>query len=203
LLRDPIERVISHYYFVLRQPTHYLHQAVTAQSLSLRDYVSTGLASELDNGQTRYLAGALDLPFGACSRRHLELAKQNLLRHFAVVGLVERFDETVLMAKKLFAWKHVYYTPDNVTRDRPRREQLAASDLAAMEGTNVLDLELYDFAKVLFEKQRHSFLPGFMPETELFRSMNRCYQDYVELRAQGRFIKAFLRRAFRTTLVAF
>src|SRR5207249_2987233 len=97
-LRAPVERVLSHYSFVLRQPTHYLYEKVACQKMPLRDYALGGVAAELDNGQTRYLAGALDLPVGQCTRKHLEEAKRNLDTYCAVVGLVERFDESLLLA---------------------------------------------------------------------------------------------------------
>jgi hypothetical protein len=195
LLRSPVQRLLSHYYFVLRQPNHYLHSAVTLQKMSLGDYIRSGLSPELDNGQTRYISGSLDLPFGACAREHVELAKRNLLKHFAIVGLVEGFDETLLLAKKRFGWESVFYTRKNVTEGRLRQDQLARSELAAIEVTNGFDLELYDFARVLFEKQLASLQPRFALEVDFFRSLNHFYQDYMHLRSKGRFTKALVRRA--------
>src|SRR5262249_32296132 len=114
-LRHPMERCISHYCFVLQQPSHYLYERVAGGRMVLRDYLRSGVAAELDNGRPRYLSNALDLPFGQCGREHLETAKQNLRRHFAVVGLVEQFDESLLMIKRRFGWGRVYYTRRNIT----------------------------------------------------------------------------------------
>src|SRR3989442_9425283 len=55
ILREPIDRVISHYYFVRRDPTHYLYE--TSQRLSLRDFVVACGRDEPNNDQTRLLAG--------------------------------------------------------------------------------------------------------------------------------------------------
>src|SRR2546426_12314755 len=35
ILRNPVERMISHYYYVLRSPDHYLYDRVTSQKMSL------------------------------------------------------------------------------------------------------------------------------------------------------------------------
>src|SRR6185436_7498297 len=97
MLRDPVERMISHYYYVLRTRGHYLHELVTTKGIGLKDYAVGGLSEELDNGQVRLISGCgRRPPYGACSREFLELAKQNLRERFALVGLAERFDETGL-----------------------------------------------------------------------------------------------------------
>ena len=58
MLRDPADRIISHYYFVLRKAGHYLYKEVTSRNMTLRDDVVSGISSELDNGQTRLVSGA-------------------------------------------------------------------------------------------------------------------------------------------------
>src|SRR5689334_6319058 len=55
MLRDPIDRVISHYYFVRGDPSHYLYDH--AQKLSLKEYVEFCDRQEPNNDQTRLLAG--------------------------------------------------------------------------------------------------------------------------------------------------
>jgi hypothetical protein len=61
-LRDPIDRIVSHYYFVLRTPSHYLYEQVTSQRMTLDDYVRSGISGELSNGQTKLLAGDEENP---------------------------------------------------------------------------------------------------------------------------------------------
>ncbi len=60
MLRDPVERIVSHYYFVLSKPDHYLHAAVKGGGevggggMTLHEYVERRTSIELDNDQTRY-----------------------------------------------------------------------------------------------------------------------------------------------------
>ena len=65
VLRDPIDRIISHYYFVQRDERHYLHQVV--QGMSLEEYMSSGSSTEMLNDQTRLLAGGATAETGHLS----------------------------------------------------------------------------------------------------------------------------------------
>ena len=121
ILRHPVERIISHYYYVLRTPEHYLHADVAANKIDLENYVYRGISTELDNGQTRllsgYLSGAVhnqDIDYGGCTREMLEKAKNNLSNHFSVVGLSEHFDESLLLMKQRLGWRSPYYVKHRV-----------------------------------------------------------------------------------------
>src|SRR5215831_12159156 len=41
LLRDPIERAISHYYFIRRTPRHPIYREVMSQRMTLLDYIKS------------------------------------------------------------------------------------------------------------------------------------------------------------------
>ena len=57
ILRDPVDRVISNYYYVLRTPSHYLHHEIRSQGMSLREYLRSEMNPQLDNAQRRLLSG--------------------------------------------------------------------------------------------------------------------------------------------------
>jgi hypothetical protein len=195
-LRHPVDRIVSHYYFVLRDPTNYLHEEVAGRGMTLRDYAISGIATELDNGQTRYLSNSLDLPYWKCTREHLEIAKHNLKR-CALVGLTERFDESLLMLKERLGWGRVFYMPRNVTASRIRLESLTGYDLAGIETSNALDLELYDFARTLFERQVAASYGQLRADLARFRFLNNCYQDLLALRGMIRPVKRFVQAVLR------
>ena len=48
MLRDPVDRIISNYYYVLRAKDHRLHQRINAEKMSLADYVTSKLNSQLE-----------------------------------------------------------------------------------------------------------------------------------------------------------
>jgi hypothetical protein len=97
-LRAPVDRIISRYYYTVRRPDNYLCDTIVSQKMDLKDSVCSGVSTELDNDQTRLLSGVgRKTPFGQCTTELLERAKRNIREHFAVVGLSERFDETLLL----------------------------------------------------------------------------------------------------------
>ncbi|MGB6301523.1 MAG: sulfotransferase family 2 domain-containing protein [Rivularia sp. (in: cyanobacteria)] len=181
MLRDPIERIISFYYYVLRNPDHNHHNLITSKNLGLKDYVKSGIGKQLDNGQTRLLSGidALDIEFGNCSEEMLERAKLNLKKYFTVVGITENFDESLLLMKSKLNWKKsILYTKNNVTKKRPKKLDVSQVDLREIEKLNEFDLEIYRYAKelLIYQLQENSI------ENKLhkFIFLNNSYQTYTK-----------------------
>jgi hypothetical protein len=177
LLRDPIERAISHYYYVLRTPKHHLYKIVTSKEMGLEEYIKSGITKELDNGQTRLLAGpqfnsGVDVEFGHCTSELLEQAKRNLSTYFKVVGLTEEFDRTLLLLKRTFGWKDIFYLARNVSQKRPSRQEIPAAALRAIEAQHQFDLELYHAAAAAFRQQIAEQDATFHQELRVFKVLN-------------------------------
>jgi len=173
LLRDPIERVISEYHFARTTPTHHLYARIHAEGLSLRRVFELGIEPMMENAQTRMLSGGwYTAQFGECSREALDAAIDNLENHFAVVGLTERFDETLLLLKAAFGWRNVFYVRRNVAPARPRQSDLSPATLERVRQHNLLDLALYDYAVERFERQMQQAGPGFRQRVEVFQTAN-------------------------------
>lgn len=153
LLRNPVDRVISHYYFVKRTPRHYLYPRVTAENMDLAAYITSRLTEELDNGQVRLLCGVdRDIPWGACGREHLEQAKRNISEHFAVAGVLERFDESLALMGHKLDWQWVpHYENQNITKEK--NERLEPFTLDVIRKANELDLELYEWVSARLDKE--------------------------------------------------
>ena len=156
MLRDPIDRVVSHYHYVLANPDHYLHAKIAGGSFTLHDYAVTRASHELDNDQVRWLCSRhhFDVPVGQVSRQMVDEAKWNLENAFAVVGLMERFDDSLRCLSAAFGWKDVAPKERrNVNAARPTIQQIPEDTLRAIREINRYDIELYDFALGLFEEQ--------------------------------------------------
>jgi hypothetical protein len=184
LLRDPIERIISLYYFVSSLPEPLRPDYFPGDDMSLQDWIKKKVAIDVDNAQTRMLSGGLHaVPFGQCTEEDLRRAKQNLKNHFAVVGLTKRFDETLLLLKRTLGWQEALnYTRQNVTKKRPKRDDLPTESLAVISDANRLDIELYRYAENLFEEQIHQQGITFSVEVKVFQVKKRFRHLHSKLK---------------------
>jgi hypothetical protein len=169
MLRDPAKLAISQYRYVLRTPGHRHHDQ--AQGMSLREYIESGLALEMDNSQTRAVAGDIGTPYRGCTPEMLETAKRNLAEHFAWVGITERFDESVVLLGRTFGWPDVRYVSANVARGAAPPSE---SELELVRRSNHLDQELYDHCYRLLD-ERIAGEPGFADALEEFGQANARY----------------------------
>jgi Sulfotransferase family len=168
VLREPVERTFSLYWHLYRRRPN---------DMSLLEFVSRPPYIEVDNDQTRRLAG-IEPELNGCGPDMLNRAKENLRRSFRVVGLTERFDETLILLKRMFGWQRaLLYYPKNESSGRPRANSLSPDVIAAIRKRNELDLELYDFARQLLDEAIAAQGPGFRDELETFRATRRAWLD--------------------------
>jgi hypothetical protein len=146
VLRDPIDRVMSAFYFAHTYKLHPLYRKFRREKWTLEDFVRR---LPRDNVQCKIVAGAeYNLP---CTKAIFEQAKENLLRHFSVVGLSERFEESLALMKLRFGWKLWRYSSFNVTRARPKKQDLSQGTLDLIAAKNSFDLALYECAANIFQ----------------------------------------------------
>ena len=184
VLRDPVDRVISSYYYIRRTPGIPVSKAILEGGLSLEDYVRSGLGLDPHNYQTRILAGLPELDATWERTREvlakpidssaLERAKENLDLHFEVVGLTEAFDEFLALCALRLGWRpsSLVYDRRNVTGDRPELSAVPASTIELIRDSNRLDQALYDHAKRLFERAARDAEPALGELVTLSRRAN-------------------------------
>ncbi len=168
MLRDPVERAVSLYYFVKSQPGHYLHKIIFNKGMGLREFAETRATIEVDNDQVRWLCARPHraVPVGKVSRELVEEAKWNLTNSISALGLVDRFEESLCCFGRAFGWADVSYAArKNVTPDRPPLEEIPSDAIDAIREVNRFDVELYEHAKALFEEQmlKLGVPPGAVP----------------------------------------
>jgi hypothetical protein len=147
VLRDPVDRVLSAFYFMRSYKLHPLYWKMRRENWTLEDFVRR---SQRDSVQSKIIAGSdYEAP---CTREVVEKAKHNLHHHFSVVGLSERFEESLALMKLRFGWKLNSYSSFNVTRARPKKRDLPESTLALIHQKNAFDIELYECAQQIFEE---------------------------------------------------
>ena len=180
LLRDPVERVISQYYYAKNRPGHYLHERLNQPNMTLYEYAAQRVTPESINQQTTMLAGVRFATWQAePTREILELAKHNLQKHFRVVGLVEHFDASLLLMQRAFGWRLPWYLRENVTREKPVRAQIDPRAGTLLAELNRLDIELYAFARELFSAQCRTYGDSLARDLAQFQKWNVRYQKLV------------------------
>jgi glycosyltransferase involved in cell wall biosynthesis/SAM-dependent methyltransferase len=152
-LRDPIDRTLSHYYYLKRYRNHHLQDKLRSMDLEafLRDPETR---AEVENLQTRWLASEDGLMRAdQVDEGTLEKARQRL-SEFSFVGVTEQFDNSLFLLAYTFGWRPVTeYEVKNKANNRPEREELSPAVRELMEQVNALDIQLYDFASELFQQR--------------------------------------------------
>lgn len=173
-LRDPVDRVMSQYYYVRRNPHNPLHERVVGGNMSIAEFVSSGIAPGMNNGQCRFLHGDIDeYAFDECPPAMLDAVRANIDAHFLCVGVMERFDESLLLMSQRVGWASPpHYIRKNVSKTRTSIRSLDDDDREVIESFNQLDLQLYAAARAELDKTL-SGMPEFADELAAFKDRNR------------------------------
>jgi hypothetical protein len=138
MLRDPIDRVISQYYYAKN-----VLKSDGVAKYSLEEFAQLDFVANL---QTQFITG---------STANLEQAIYNL-KTFAFFGITEMFTESLFLMKKTFGWENILYLKENVNDKKPNREKIPKETIEKIEKANSLDIQLYEWAKKHFENRlRH------------------------------------------------
>jgi hypothetical protein len=150
LLRNPVDRVVSQYYFALRAAVKRGHRGLRDLYGDSWDFFE-GERWYFFNGQSRSLlrphydtselaSTAGPPPEAALWRERLF----NLLRGRYTVGFQERLDEFATQLADRFGWRHRFLLRKKVNRDRPPVAELDNETTRLIRSYNWLDVELYE-----------------------------------------------------------
>jgi len=139
LVRDPIARVISDYYFCRKNPSNPAHEAATA--LSLREFVERGYASS-QNCYARWLSNAV---FGAKFHDQNEMLQSamNNLAQFSFIGITEQFDLSVERLCQRYGLAPQATSEANRNDATPEARHVSEEEHEVLNRLNKLDLIIY------------------------------------------------------------
>lgn len=135
-VRNPVERVISDYYYMLERlqesfVVDFLHPSILSRmTKSLLEFAKT---KQEQNKLYKYL-GDLDL------------------ESLYFIGIVERFDEEMIELGKRLHWKTVNPAKQNITLKKPTT--ISDDTYAAIKALNRKDWKIYEMALEINEKRR-------------------------------------------------
>ncbi len=192
MFRHPVDRVVSLYYFARRNTRHAMHKLTN--EYSLESFFQNGMDeewSECNNGQFNSIKNILQSRcFESGIGTDMERIKRILEKH-VVFGILERFDESILLFREQLMWtRALYYSKKNVT-DRAREYPDAV--IQRITAQNTLDMELYTFAKEQFEKRIESRGEPFAKSLLKFKRLNQYLGPLFSMKSRYLLIKRRLR----------
>lgn len=184
LLREPVDRIISWFYYVRELPEHDFGRKIRRQQLTLEEVARNRMHYQMCNAQTRLLSTRNgfypNLKKREClNRTDLERAKKNLEKQFSESGILEQFDAFLLCCFERFNWDTIRYSRWNVSQ-RPGKETVSQAVLEQLHAQNELDQQLYTFCKNKFRNRIKEYRGDLYEDREDFEKKKNKYQKIVK-----------------------
>jgi len=178
LFRNPVDREISWFYFLLANPNDVnYHRAASCKDFSEFVFKQIGV----QNGMLKQLLTAEQFNCTQDWRERLEIAKENLRNRFLVIGDIKKFDECLILLKKALGWKiQPVYLKKNVTQKRPKVDEIDPSVRDKIGDNNRWDMELFGYVKSVSLAELSRQHPDFFREVEAFKNLTSLYQKAVQ-----------------------
>ena len=145
ILREPVDRIISHYYYAKRTPEHYLYPRILASNMSLEDYATSRLSDELKNWYTCHFSG---LTLDEAERNpELSITKafEVLTKRYDIIGFVNDYSSFIsVLSSQANLTCGNNNRRVNESHDRPNIGDIGKSTMAKIEQVNCLDVFLYN-----------------------------------------------------------
>ena len=150
MLREPVARVISLYKFMMNRLDSPFWDKRPKRELSLSEFVAGGYSKMSCDGQTRLMTGQNTSE--PLQENSLELAIENIARSFIAVGVVERFDESLMLFREKLDWTaHCCYRRKNV--GGKEKLLVSESDIKIIKQHNQIDIQLYEYVTQQFQQE--------------------------------------------------
>lgn len=152
-VREPIKRVNSQYNFSLssKSRNEQMKNLILENEITLYDWLDRDYV--MHNVQTFFFSGVERETFKSNPQnpKFLEMAIENIKKHFFFIGLTEDFDRSLIPIRHLLNWKIIpYYAKLNVVREKKKLDQ---KTIDKIKEKNSLDIELYNFCKKRYQEQ--------------------------------------------------
>ena len=175
LIREPVSMCMSHYGHIARSLGSKHFVEINLKQRSIRDYLIAREFKDFDNSMVRRFASQ-DVPFGQCDQNLLDQAIEHLEERFVFVGLLEDFDDSLLLLSLILEWGALpLYFRRNTGSWMP---PVSDADKDALHEQNRYDLALYEYGKARFEADRNRLLPQLNTLRPLFHETNARHQSF-------------------------
>lgn len=181
-LRDPVKRLYSEYVFLKTWRNQHLHAYLNDNNISFSQYVTSAekpLKYRGKNFMTRCISGD-PLEYTDLGES-LEKAKDNLKNSFMFFGLQERFMESLLLLSGPAALKNILHQKRNSLNYAAVTAPMTPGEAELAREYNAADMELYAWARELFDARVKEQGPEFRKSLKEFAFLNGKYQKISNL----------------------
>ena len=154
ILRNPVDRSISMYKHILRDPGHHLHKL----AISGYRFEKLGMYPAIRNSQTRHLARNHEnyddenIPDEECYEMALEV-----LDGCAFFGLLEEYERSIGLLFNIFGWRNIPNIPYLNKANESDGADITNKDLEILKELNIYDEKIYEYGKRVFNHEFISF----------------------------------------------
>lgn len=145
VLREPIDRIISHYYYVKRNKDHYLYKKIEEENIQLSEYCYHDLSGELQNWYVTHFTGLSLSEVEKNPKKSVDLAFKNVIDKYHVIGFQDDIPLFINNLKRAANINTQFKNEIiNATKKRIGTSQLDKSVLDKISKKNSLDIELFN-----------------------------------------------------------
>ncbi|MBL1431949.1 MAG: hypothetical protein COC09_04215 [Gammaproteobacteria bacterium] len=178
VIRHPYQRVFSYYRYIQNTPTHYYHSTLKSLNYNFEEFLADPGSPEVRNQQVRLLSGCIAGQHETTDEIY-QIALENIEHDYVLLGLQEKFDETLVLLKILLKLNDVRYYPKNVNNSS-RGYQPNKREKELLDETNYYDILLYKHAEKFFLKllEQHRSDVEFELQKLLSAKQSKLYAVY-------------------------
>jgi hypothetical protein len=144
MFREPIERLVSLFKHAIRHTPHYLHDFIKDNKLTISDF-ETFPTIEFKNWYVFHFSGWTTAEIEASPKESLEVAYENILTRYKVIGFQDNMDLFLNFIENEFELELT--SKDLFVNQSPKSESLLDLDeecKSRIVKANDLDVELFD-----------------------------------------------------------
>lgn len=157
MFRDPLAKAVSNYAHIIQWPKHRWHKRFIEKQITLEKFLTEHDDIRdflLDNPTTRCFSDPRETHDEQPMTPELvRRVKTTLREQFTLIGLTERFTDSIFLFCRRLEIPVRLYLKHNVTRRLEKTADLRPEVITRFKEHNWADYEVYDFAKQLFERQ--------------------------------------------------
>jgi len=193
MLRDPVSRFFSEYRYMLSFDREGAWRPPGGAMDSLRAFLDYRIETNAMEVQTAMISGyfpgvGVQPPFEPLPADALEKAKAHIRDHFGLVGVTDRFDETMLLLKQALGWRRgVHYARRNTTTHQRTGRAVDPALLERIRAHTKNDAALVTYANELLDQALARQEPSFADELAALKRRNhQIYMLTEPLKAAAR-----------------